>query len=91
MIVKEAGQTSNFGGMWHSDTTYQPAPPKATMLMAVETPPIGGDTLFACQYKAYETLSDGLKQTLSVISGWPSSPLAKGYAAGWPKRRARAE
>jgi taurine dioxygenase len=73
MIVKEAHQTSNFGGMWHTDTTYKPQPPKATMLMAIETPPIGGDTLFACQYKAYETLSEGLKQTLSGLQAVSSS------------------
>jgi taurine dioxygenase len=73
MIVKEAYQTSNFGGMWHSDTTYKPDPPKATMLMAVETPPTGGDTLFACQYRAYETLSDGLKQMLAGLKGVSSS------------------
>ena len=39
----------------------------ATMLYALELPPIGGDTLFANQYMAYEQLSDGLKQTLSGL------------------------
>jgi taurine dioxygenase len=73
MIVKEAHQTSNFGGMWHADTTYKPDPPKATMLMAVETPPTGGDTLFACQYRAFETLSDGLKRMLRGLNAVSSS------------------
>ncbi|NIP77347.1 MAG: taurine dioxygenase, partial [Xanthomonadales bacterium] len=73
VIAKEADQTSNFGGMWHADTTYKPDPPKATMLMAVETPPAGGDTLFACQYRAYEALSDGLKSLLSQLKGVSSS------------------
>ncbi|MFQ5567671.1 MAG: TauD/TfdA dioxygenase family protein [Paracoccaceae bacterium] len=73
VIVKQADQTSNFGGMWHSDTTYQPRPPKATMLMAVETPPAGGDTLFACQYTAWETLRDDLKQRLMGLHGVSSS------------------
>jgi len=73
MIVKEAHQSSNFGGMWHSDTTYKLKPPKATMLMAVETPPVGGDTLFACQYKAYEALSDPLKRRLGGLHGVSSS------------------
>ncbi|MGI9383782.1 MAG: TauD/TfdA dioxygenase family protein, partial [Methyloligellaceae bacterium] len=53
VIVKEPHQTSNFGGMWHTDTTYQPQPPKATMLYAIETPSAGGDTLFADMYRAY--------------------------------------
>jgi taurine dioxygenase len=73
MIVKEAHQTSNFGGMWHSDTTYKPQPPKATMLMARETPATGGDTLFACQYRAYATLSDGLKRVLCGLQAVSSS------------------
>ncbi|MHA1527565.1 MAG: TauD/TfdA dioxygenase family protein, partial [Alphaproteobacteria bacterium] len=73
MIVKEAHQSSNFGGMWHSDTTYKPKPPKATMLMAVETPPTGGDTLFACQYKAYESLSEGMRRLLDGLHAISSS------------------
>ena len=39
----------------------------ATMLYALELPPIGGNTLFANQYTAYETLSEGLKETLATL------------------------
>ena len=39
----------------------------ATMLYALELPPIGGDTLFANQVQAYESLSDGLKDTLASL------------------------
>lgn len=78
-IIKEPHQTSNFGGMWHSDTTYKARPPKATMLMAVDTPPAGGDTIFACQYQAYDTLSDGMKAILRGLHGISSS--AKNAAA----------
>ena len=73
MIVKEPHQTSNFGGMWHSDTTYKPEPPKATMLLCRETPEAGGDTIFACQYRAYEALSGGMKSLLSGLKGVSSS------------------
>ncbi|MCH8953157.1 MAG: TauD/TfdA family dioxygenase [Proteobacteria bacterium] len=73
MIVKEAHQVSNFGGIWHTDTTYRPKPPKATMLMALETPPSGGDTLFACQYQAYEALPEAMKQRLAGLHGVSSS------------------
>jgi len=72
-LIKEAHQTSNFGGMWHADTTYKPDPPKATMLLAREVPPVGGDTLFACQYRAYETLSDGMKRLLAGLKEVSSS------------------
>ena len=66
-VLKRETETVNFGGIWHSDTTYQPCPPMATMLYALDLPPVGGDTLFADQYLAYEALSDGLKDTLADL------------------------
>ena len=66
-IVKEAGDAMNFGGLWHSDTTYQPMPPMATLLHARETPPWGGDTMFANMYRAYETLSGGMRRLLDPL------------------------
>lgn len=73
VIAKEAHQTSNFGGMWHSDTTYKPEPPKATMLYCRETPPAGGDTIFACQYRAFDALSEPMRGFLSGLKGISSS------------------
>ena len=67
-VLKKETETMNFGGVWHSDTTYQACPPMATMLYALELPPIGGDTLFANQVQAYENLSEGLKDTLSKLN-----------------------
>ena len=64
-VLKREDETVNFGGVWHTDTIYQEKPPMATMLQAVELPPMGGDTLFANQHLAWDRLSDGLKQTLS--------------------------
>lgn len=52
------------GEDWHADTTCMPEPPAGAVLYAVEVPPAGGDTLFANQYLAYETLSDGMKAAL---------------------------
>lgn len=72
-IVKLPHETVNFGGLWHTDTTYQRRPPMATMLYALEVPPCGGDTLFANGYLAYETLSDGLKSVLDPLIGVFSS------------------
>ena len=67
-VLKKETETMNFGGVWHSDTTYQACPPMATMLYALELPPVGGDTLFANQVQAYESLSEGLKDTLSTLN-----------------------
>ena len=68
-VLKLEHETVNFGGLWHSDTTYQQRPPMATMLYALEVPEFGGDTLFANCYLAYEQLSDGLKATLEPLVG----------------------
>jgi len=75
-VVKLEHERVNFGGVWHSDTTYLERPPLGSMLYAVETPPVGGDTLFANQYLAYESLSDGLKSALDGLVGVNSSAKA---------------
>ncbi len=49
-VVKLEHERNNFGGIWHSDTTYLPVPPMGSMLLAREVPPFGGDTMFANQY-----------------------------------------
>src|SRR5437868_9986602 len=66
-VVKLEQERNNFGGMWHSDTTYLAEPPMGSMLLALEVPPHGGDTEFASQYLAYESLSDGLKKLLQGL------------------------
>ena len=60
-ILKKETDVNNFGGIWHSDTTYQNEPPKGTMLYAIEVPEFGGDTEFSNQYLAYESLSNEMK------------------------------
>ncbi len=75
-VVKLPHETVNFGGIWHADTTYQPEPPSATLLIAHEVPPVGGDTLFANQYLAYETLPQEVKHELEGLSAISSSAKA---------------
>jgi len=75
-VVKLAHERVNFGGIWHSDTAYLERPPMASMLYAVETPPHGGDTLFANQYLAHETLSEDLRRRLTGLIGVNSSTKA---------------
>ena len=75
-VKKLEHERSNFGGIWHSDTTYLEEPPMGSMLLAKEVPPYGGDTLFANQYLAYETLSDTMKRLLDGLVGISSSAKA---------------
>jgi taurine dioxygenase len=72
-VAKLENETVNFGGIWHSDTTYLETPPMGTMLVAREVPPVGGDTLFANMYLAYEGLSDGMKRLLEGLKGVSTS------------------
>ena len=76
-VIKLEHERVNFGGVWHSDTAYLERPPMASMLYAIETPPYGGDTIFATQYLAYETLSEGLKRILAGLIGINSSTKAE--------------
>jgi taurine dioxygenase len=65
-----------FGGIWHTDTAYLERPPMASMLVAREIPPFGGDTLFANMYLAYDGLSEGLKHLLAGLKAVNSSTKA---------------
>lgn len=75
-VLKLPQERHNFGGIWHTDTTYLQEPPTATMLIARELPPFGGDTLFASSYAAYEALSTGLQKALRGLKAVNSSAKA---------------
>jgi taurine dioxygenase len=74
-LVKEPGDLSNFGGAWHTDTSYQREPPAITLLYAVETPDNGGDTLFADMYGVFERLSEGFRAQLRRLTGHNTASL----------------
>ncbi len=76
-VVKEPAQTTNFGGVWHSDTAYLETPSLASLLYAKEVPARGGDTLFANMYLAYESLSPGLRRLIDGLWAVNSAGKAK--------------
>ena len=49
---------------WHSDVTWREIPSLGSILRAIEVPPVGGDTLFADMYLAYEGLADEIKERI---------------------------
>lgn len=75
-VKKLEHEKVNFGGIWHSDTTYLDEPPMGSMLLSREVPPFGGDTMFANQYLAYDSLSSGMKNILEGLIGISSSARA---------------
>ena len=56
------------GNRWHSDVSCEPEPPYVSILQLHEIPPVGGDTLFASMYAAYEALSPRMKQMLDGMT-----------------------
>lgn len=89
-VRKEADQTVNIGGGWHTDHSYDEAPALGSILVAREVPEFGGDTLFADLRAAYDALSEGLKETLESMRAVHSSRHVFG-AAGVYKDTDRAD
>lgn len=67
-ILKEPEARGNIGGVWHSDVTFMEKPAMGSILYALEVPPHGGDTMFANQYLAYESLSEGMRELLDGMT-----------------------
>ncbi|MFT4607044.1 MAG: taurine dioxygenase [Urechidicola sp.] len=63
-VRKEADQKYNIGSTWHTDHSYDQIPAMGSILYARTVPKLGGDTLFASMYAAYDHLSEGMKNTL---------------------------
>ena len=81
MIRREPGDRHIVGEDWHADTTMMEEPPMGAILYALEVPPYGGDTLFASQYLAYYTLSDGMKKMLAGMRAVHTDRKVAGPAA----------
>lgn len=65
VLDSDTGVRADF---WHTDVAYEPAPPKASILHLVTTPPFGGDTMWTNQYLAYESLSEPIRTLLDGLT-----------------------
>ncbi len=78
-VKREADETSSiFADNWHSDWSFLPSPPAATLLYGDVIPPVGGDTLFADQYAAWDALPEAMKAQLLPLQGVHSA--RRGYS-----------
>lgn len=85
-VRKEPEDERNFGGAWHADVTYFEEPPLGSVLYAREVPDVGGDTLWANQYLAYETLSAGMRAMLDRLTMIHTPAKIYGlYSQDWSK------
>lgn len=78
-VRREADETVPiFAETWHSDWSFLPTPPAGTALFGSVIPPVGGDTLFANQYAAYDALPEDTKRRIDGLTGIHSA--RRGYA-----------
>jgi taurine dioxygenase len=70
ILVIHADENSKHvaGENWHSDVSCDLEPPLGSILYMHELPPVGGDTLFASMYAAYEALSEPMKRMLEPLT-----------------------
>ncbi len=82
------GSLGNGEAVWHTDMSYLPAPPKASMLFALEIPPAGGDTWFCDMYAAFERLPPELRQRALGLGSSTTAPTTAAAMSGRASLRA---
>ncbi|HSW19527.1 MAG TPA: TauD/TfdA family dioxygenase [Ramlibacter sp.] len=77
-----------YENVWHTDATWREAPPWGAVLRCVETPDLGGDTMWADMVAAYEKLPDDLKPEIADLRARHSIEASFGAAMPTEKRLA---
>jgi taurine dioxygenase len=67
IAIRNRGKANTTTEYWHTDSVFAPLPPALSILANQVLPPAGGDTIFANQYLAYETLSPGLRAIADTL------------------------
>ncbi len=67
IAIRNRGKAGTTTEYWHTDSVFAPAPPALSILASQVVPPTGGDTMFANQYLAYETLSPGMRAVAETL------------------------
>lgn len=82
LVTKEPYQTTNIGGDWHTDHSYDQIPALGSMLVARQLPPRGGDTWFVSMYEVLDQLSEELRDNLRGLRAVHSAHHVFGSGVG---------
>lgn len=82
---KKPSPTYNSGQNWHTDLSYTVRPAKATAVYCIEKPSVGGDTMMANMYAAYEALSPKLREVLEGLEAVHDASLIEGLSRRAPE------
>jgi taurine dioxygenase len=82
-------KATNFGAGWHSDWSFQPRPPAATILRSEVVPPVGGDTLFVDACRAWDALSRAMQAVLLPLRAVHSAARPYGTQGSFAKETAK--
>ncbi|NNC71609.1 MAG: TauD/TfdA family dioxygenase [Sphingomonadaceae bacterium] len=83
LVSKEPEDTTNIGGGWHTDHSYDEIPALGSILVARELPESGGDTMFADMAAAYEALPDDTKEKLDGLEAVHSAKHIFGHQSAY--------
>ena len=83
ILVIHADEKSRYvaGEDWHSDVSADAEPPMGSVLYLKQVPEVGGDTLFASMYAAYDALSEPMKSLLTGLTAIHTSAHVYGAKA----------
>ncbi|WP_245228538.1 TauD/TfdA family dioxygenase [Pontixanthobacter sp. CEM42] len=70
LVKKEAHESTNIGGAWHTDHSYDQIPAMGSVLVARDLPPSGGDTEWAHMGAAYDSLPDDIKAEIEGLEAF---------------------
>jgi taurine dioxygenase len=93
VTLGERKYPGSIANIWHSDLAFTNRPSTGTFLNSKELPDIGGDTLFASMYLAYEGLSPAFQRLIEQVEAVHDVTLNaafKGYSPQVQEERRRA-
>ncbi len=86
LVIKADEKSKHVAGEeWHSDVSCDVEPPMGSILHLTTVPPVGGDTLFADAYRAYESLSPTLRRILDGLRAIHSPRRSHGTKGDFAK------